>query len=514
MGGQPSKLITAAESEKLILEHLRSFKLDDGEVVMAKAGGDGEKTDAEETENHELAMREPEGLPVSSLELWIDSLMRDPKNRLAHAALSSSDPRQTLTTRSSRVANQHVFNVQIPFEGDPITNQRSSGRCWLFASTNVFRVALMKRHGLASFELSQAYLFYWDKLEKANWFLEQVIQTAGDDLDGRVVQRLLSDLVSDGGQWDMVYNLVDKYGLVPQSLYPDSWSAMNSSALNGIVKTKLREHALRLRELCRQMPGAPPSFIGAYKMRMVQEIAAVLTLLLGQPPKPSEEFAWQYVDRDGKAREVRTTPRAFARDIYSSEFRVTADAVQSMISLVHDPRHDPLRKLTVSRLGNVVGGRDVTYVNVEMETLKAACVKMLKAGMPIFFGCDVGKFSDRVAGIMDLDLFDYEAGLNTSLRGMTKAQRLMTGESLMTHAMVLTAVHVDERSGRPVRWRVQNSWGTAAGERGWFVMSDAWMDEFVYQAVVDPRFVDKEVRDVLKQEAIVLPLWDPMGSLA
>ncbi|TFB00672.1 Cysteine proteinase 1 [Trichoderma ghanense] len=513
MGGRPSKLMTAAESEKLILERLRSFKGQDGETLNARIGGDGEKMENEETENDEQVRREPEGLPVSSLELWIDSLMSDPKNRLAHAALSSSDPRQALTTRSSKVANQHVFNVQIPFEGDPITNQRSSGRCWLFASTNVFRVALMKRHGLASFELSQAYLFYWDKLEKANWFLEQVIQTAGDDLEGRVVQRLLSDLVSDGGQWDMVYNLVEKYGLVPQSLYPDSWSAMNSSALNSIVKTKLREYALRLRDLCNRVR-APPSFVSAYKLRMVQEIALVMTLLLGQPPKPSEEFTWQFVDKDGKAREVRTTPRAFARDIYSSELRVTADAIQSMISLVHDPRHEALRKLTVSRLGNVVGGRGVTYVNVEMATLKATCVKMLKAGLPIFFGCDVGKFSDRVAGIMDLELFDYEAGLNTSLRGMTKAQRLQTGESAMTHAMVLTAVHLDERTGRPVRWRVQNSWGTGAGEKGWFVMSDAWMDEFVYQAVVDPRFVDKEVRDVLKQEPVVLPLWDPMGSLA
>ncbi|KAL6854027.1 peptidase C1B, bleomycin hydrolase [Trichoderma novae-zelandiae] len=518
MGGQPSRPITAADSEKLILERLRSFRvgdegtLDEHEVHV---GGDAEKTDAGGTENeeHERARREPEGLPVSSLELWIDNVMKDPKNRLAHAALSSSDPRQALATRASRVANQHVFNVQIPLEGGPITNQRSSGRCWLFASTNVFRVALMKRHGLASFELSQAYLFYWDKLEKANWFLEQVVQTAGDDLGSRVVQRLLGDMVSDGGQWDMVYNLVDKYGLVPQSLYPDSWSAMNSGALDGILRTKLREHALRLRELCNGLPVAP-SWISAYKARMMQEIALVMTLLLGQPPKPSEEFTWQYVDRDGRAREVTASPRAFARDISSAGCRVTADAVRSMLSLVHDPRHDPLRKLTVSRLGNVVGGRDVAYVNVEMETLRAACVKMLRAGVPVFFGCDVGKFSDRAAGIMDLDLVDYEAGFNTSLRGMTKAQRLMTGESLMTHAMVLTAVHLDEKTGRPVRWRVQNSWGTAVGDKGWFVMSDAWMDEFVYQAVVDPRFVGREVRDVLKQEAIVLPLWDPMGSLA
>ncbi|KAL7795905.1 peptidase C1B, bleomycin hydrolase [Trichoderma ceciliae] len=507
MGAQPSKQpVTAAESEKLILERLRSFKMDEGEYV--KVSGDAEKAD-----HHEQVAREPEGLPISSLELIIDHVMKDPKNRLAHAALSSSDPRQALTSRSAKIANQQVFNIHIPFEGDPITNQRSSGRCWLFASTNVFRVALMKRHNLESFELSQAYLFYWDKLEKANWFLEQIVETAKEDLDSRVVQRLVGDIVSDGGQWDMVYNLVEKYGLVPQSLYPDSWNAMNSSILNSIIKTKLREYALELRALCNGVP-IPPSIISGYKIQMIREIALIMTLLLGQPPKPSDEFTWQYLDKDGKAREVKTTPKAFSKDIYSSEFRITSDAIQSMISLVHDPRHDPLRKLTVSRLGNIVGGRDITYVNVEMDTLKSACIKMLKSGVPVFFGCDVGKFSDRVAGIMDLDLFDYEAGLSTSLLRMNKAQRLMTGESLMTHAMVLTAVHVDEKTGRPVRWRVQNSWGTAAGDKGWFVMSDAWMDEFVYQAVVDPRVCSKEVRDVLKQEPIVLPLWDPMGSLA
>ncbi|KAH6604125.1 bleomycin hydrolase [Trichoderma cornu-damae] len=507
MGGQQSRPpITAAESEKLILERLRSFRVEDEERV--KASGDAEKAD-----HGQQVVREPEGLPVSSLELWIDYLMKDAKNRLAHAALSSSDPRQAVVSRSTKIANQQVFNVRIPFEGDPITNQRSSGRCWLFASTNVFRVALMKRHNLESFELSQAYLFYWDKVEKANWFLEQIVETAKEDLDGRVVQRLFADIAPDGGQWDMVYNLVEKYGLVPQALYPDSWNAMNSSTLNSIIKTKLREYALALRDLCNGSP-VPPAVISGYKVGMMREITLIMTLLLGQPPKPTEEFTWQYVDRDGKAREVRTTPKAFSKDVYSPELRITSDAIESMISLVHDPRHDPLRKLTVSRLGNVVGGRSVTYVNVEMDALKSACVKMLKSGVPVFFGSDVGKFSDRAAGIMDLDLFDYEAAIDSSLRQMTKAQRLVTGESLMTHAMVLTAVHLDEKTGKPVRWRVQNSWGTAAGDKGWFVMSDAWMDEFVYQAVVDPRFCSKEVRDVLKQEPIVLPLWDPMGSLA
>jgi bleomycin hydrolase len=435
-------------------------------------------------------------------------------SRLALTALSAANPREVLTSLPAVIADQQIFNVKIPFEGGPITNQRSSGRCWLFASTNVFRVALMKRYGLENFELSQAYLFFWDKLEKSNWFLEQIIDTAGEDIEGRLVQALLGDIVSDGGQWDMVYNLVEKYGLVPQTLYPDSWSAMNSGILNSIVKTKLREFALKLRSLCRSKNGVSAAALSSAKTKMLREISLILTLLLGPPPNPDNEFTWQYADKDGKPHQLITTPRSFAKDISSSEFRISSSVIAGMISLVHDPRHDPMSLLTVSRLGNIVGGRGVSYVNVEMKTLKAVCIKMLKAGVPIFFGSDVGKFSDSVTGIMDLELFDYSIGFNTSLLGMTKAERLTTGESQMTHAMVLTAVHVDEKTGSPVRWRVQNSWGTSRGDKGWFVASDRWFDEFVYQAVVDPKFCSKEVTDVLKQEPTVLPLWDPMGSLA
>ena len=415
-----------------------------------------------------------------------------------------------------------MFNVKVPLEGGPITNQRSSGRCWLFASTNVLRVPLMKRYNLDDFELSQSYLFYYDKLEKANWFLEQMVDTAGEDLSGRLVQQLLGDLISDGGQWDMVYNLVEKYGLVPQSLYPDSWNAKNSSVLNTVLKTKLREFGLKLRKIALDSDESPSSFISGNKIRMMTEVQKIMTLFLGAPPNPTAKFTWQFNDKDGKAREVTTTPREFAKDISISTNLSnlqymgvgSAGAIESMISLVHDPRNEPMSLLTVSRLGNIVGGRGVSYVNVGMHTLKNACVKMLRAGVPVFFGCDVGKFSDKTTGIMDLDLFEYDVGIGTTLRQMTKAERLLAGESLMTHAMVLTAVHVDDSTDKPVRWRVQNSWGSDAGSKGWFVMTDAWMDEFCYQAVIDPKFVSKEVTDVLDQEPIVLPLWDPMGSLA
>ncbi|KAL1888243.1 bleomycin hydrolase [Ceratocystis pirilliformis] len=472
----------------------------------------------------DLRTRTPEGLWVHRLVDEQSKILAQPKNRLALAALSSANPRSVLKSATTKVNDQHIFNTAIPFEGAPITNQRSSGRCWLFASTNTFRVALMQRHRLAEFELSQSYLFFWDKLEKSNWFLEQIIDTAVEPLDGRLVQHLLGDIVSDGGQWDMVYNLVDKYGLVPQVLYPDSFNAKATGVLNSILKTKLREYAVQLRALCSSAEtGARGSAIGkadlarlrSAKTAMMHEVQTILTLTLGAPPDPQEPFTWQFRDRDGKAQQLTTTPAAFARDIYSADFRVSATGIASMLSLVHDPRHEPLTKLTVPRLGNVVGGRAIGYINVDMTILKNACVAMLRAGMPVFFGSDVGKFSDSGAGIMDLNLYDYELGFNVGLLdGTDKATRLRTGESQMTHAMVLTAVHIDHEKGAYVRWRVQNSWGADVGDKGWFVMSDAWMDEFVYQAVVDPRFVPKEVRDVMSKKQIELPIWDPMGSLA
>ncbi|KAK6224813.1 peptidase C1-like family protein [Colletotrichum tabaci] len=517
MGSQQSKAAVDASNEKALLERLRRIQVADDNFVnvdgssssssSSASGADNEKSDVRLT-------REPEGLPVQQTQSWQSRFLSDPKNKLALTALSTADPRAVLASTPARLADPHVFNTRIPFEGAPMTNQRSSGRCWLFASTNVFRVALMRRHGLASFELSQSYLFFWDKLEKSNHFLEQVIDTAGEDLDGRLVQHLLGDIVSDGGQWDMVYNLVRKYGLVPQALYPDSWNAMNSGVLNSILKTKLREYALALRAQVRSGSGSGSAHaLSSAKDAMMREILSVLTLALGPPPDPRAEFTWSYLDKDGKARELTTTPAAFATDIYSPELRITSSVIDSMVSLVHDPRHEPLTLLTVDRLGNVVGGRGVTYVNVDMATLKAACVAMIKAGLPVFFGSDVGKFSSSAAGVMDLDLIDYELGFGVSLLGMDKASRLRTGESAMTHAMVLTAVHLDA-DGRSVRWRVQNSWGEGAGDKGWFVMTDAWMDEFVYQAVVDVRFLSKEVRAVIGTEPTVLPLWDPMGSLA
>ena len=232
--------------------------------------------------------------------------------------------------------------------------------------------------------------------------------------------------------------------------------------------------------------------------------------MLGPPPAPDKQFTWTFYDKDGKSRTVKQTPCGFAKELSdpSTVKACNGTDVNSLFSLVNDPRNEYWQLLSVKWLGNVYEGRPIRYVNIPMEIMKNACIAMLRAGHPVFFGCDVGKSSESAHGIMDVDLFDYDLGFNVNIN-MNKCQRLSVHESQMTHAMVLTGVHVEE--GKSVRWRVENSWSKAAGTDGYFVMTDKWMDEFVYQAVVAPSFVDADVRDVLLQKPKVLPLWDPMG---
>jgi bleomycin hydrolase len=443
--------------------------------------------------DHQILSSNSSHVSGAKTEGYIADLLKDPKNKLAYSALSTTNPNNVLEKPSQLLKDTQTFNLKIPYEGSPVTNQRASGRCWIFAACNVFRIAIQQKYDIKSFELSQAYLFFWDKVEKANYFLESILDTTGEDVDSRLVAALMASPVGDGGQWDMIVNLVSKYGIVPQVTYPDSWNAKNSGVMNRLLTSKLREDAIKLRSAVALRNGKAE--IGELKEEMMREVVRILTLCLGPPPKIDEKFTWEFYDGSGKLKTVRLTPCEFAETTHVKKF----------ISLVNDPRNEYNRLLTVDHLGNVWDGRPITYVNVDKIVLKEACVAMIKKGLPIFFGSDVGKRLDGARGIMDTELFDMELGFNVS-SNLSKAERLLTGESQMTHAMVLTAVHLD-KDGKPVRWRVENSWSDLAGDHGYFVMSDKWMDEFCYQAVVDPSVVHKDVRDVLKQEALRLPLW-------
>jgi len=374
----------------------------------------------------------------------------------------------------------------------------------------------MKKLELEEFQLSQSYLYFWDKLNKCNYYLELSIQHADLPLDDRLINHLSGDLISDGGQWDMAVNLLETYGVVPQLKYPESFHSSLSSPLNSLLKTKLREQALILRALASTLihsddlsEEAMLATLRAKKEELMKEIYTIISAVLGTPPSPDEKLVWDYYDKDGKVGRWEGTPKEFYAKLAVDKYS-PADA----FSLINDPRNEYGKLYTVDKLGNLWGGRPVLYVNTKIDDLKQAIVTMLKAGQPVFFGCDVGKFSDKTLGIMDTALFEYETAFDITL-GLSKADRLRMNESQMTHAMVISAVHIDPATGKPIRYKVENSWGEDAGEKGWFVMTDKWFDEFVYQVVIHKALAPKELVKVFESnEKVVLPPWDPMGSLA
>ena len=427
----------------------------------------------------------------------------DSKNRLAMNAVAKNGVAAVALNRETVHRTNHIYSNLI--ETPEATNQEASGRCWLFAALNTLRLSAIKKLNLEpkGFELSQAYQMFWDKLEKGNFFLENIIETRDEPLDGRLVMWLLAAPIGDGGQWDMFVNLVEKYGVVPKTAMPESASSSKSAPMNAILTEKLREYASVLRTMHAQ--GAKLGKLREKKGEQMEEFYRILTIHLGRPPK---SFVWEWRDKDKKFhRHGRITPQEFFEQYVGFD-------MGEMVCLINAPTKDKpySRMYTVQYLGNVTGGHIVRYLNVDMKTLKNAAKDMIVANRAVWFGCDVGKMLERDMGVIDPDIFEYDLVFGTEFR-MNKATRLDYGHSRMTHAMVLTGVDLDA-SGRPLKWRVENSWGDKSGDKGFFVMSDKWFDEYLYEVMVSKKFLSPELRKVIDTEPIVLPPWDPMGSLA
>lgn len=425
-----------------------------------------------------------------------NSKLRAVENAVTHNGLLKS-----LETRQSQVENDHVFSIDLT--KDKVANQKASGRCWMFAALNTFRHKLILDLNLDNFELSQAHTFFWDKYEKSNWFLEQVIATADQELGSRKVKFLLDVPQQDGGQWDMVVALFEKYGVVPKSAYPESVSSSNSRELNQYLNKLLRQDAQILREAVAAGVGAEG--IRAQKEALLQEIFNFLAVNLGLPPRT---FDFAYRDKDNNYHSDKNiTPQEFFKKYVGLN-------LSDYVSVINAPTADkPYSKsYTVDMLGNVVGSRAVRYLNLDMTRFKELAIAQMQAGETVWFGSDVGQISDRQKGILATNVYDFDTAMNISFT-QDKAGRLDYSESLMTHAMVLTGVDLAE-NGEPLKWKVENSWGEKVGDKGYFVASDAWMDEFTYQIVVRKEFLTDEELAAYEAEPTVLAPWDPMGALA
>ncbi|WP_099975159.1 C1 family peptidase [Lactobacillus terrae] len=427
-----------------------------------------------------------------------------PASSAINNAIATNGLYNASRTMNSQVEMDQTFSVEI--ETGKVADQKQSGLCWVFAALNTMRHPLQDKFKIKGFELSQGYMMFWDKLEKSNYFLENAINTAALPTGDRKVDFLMATPQQDGGQWDMIMALVQKYGVVPKSVMPDTFSRTQSAQLNKVLNAKLRKDAIVLRDLVDQ--NKSDDDIQRIKNEMLSEIYKILVYSVGVPPT---KFDWSYRDDDKNFhKETQITPKEFFNKYIGWD-------LENYISTINAPTKDkPYNEVyTVEMLGNVVGGREVRHLNLEIEDFKSLAVKQLQAGEGVWFGSDVGQSSNSKLGIMDTKLYDLSGLLATDLT-LTKAERLDYIDSMMTHAMVITGVDLDDND-KPLKWKVENSWGEKVGSKGYFVMSDEWFDEFVYQLVISKKYLTDTQKEIFENGAKnpkVLAPWDPMGALA
>jgi bleomycin hydrolase len=412
-------------------------------------------------------------------------------------ALTNNEIKNLALNREIVVANNDLFNHRIKTKG--ITNQKSSGRCWLFAGLNILRPRVMEKLKLNEFEFSQNYLFFWDKMEKANTFLENVISTRDKDLLDRDVVMILSDPFPDGGYWSYVVALINKYGVVPQAVMPETQNSSNTGMMDNLIARKLRQDAAALRDSSTKGQGIDE--LRGRKVEMLKDIYHMLVLNLGLPPT---NFQWRYEDKDTVVSQPKTyTPQAFFKEVVGVN-------LNDYVSLVNSPNHpyDHLYQIRSTR--NLFDSPDVTFINLDIKQLEKFTLTQILKDEPVWFGCDVRKDQNGDKGIMAPDIYDYQSIYGVDLQ-LTKSDRLLYRESTANHAMVF--VGVDTLEHQPTKWLVENSWGDAKGNKGYWTMYDKWFDEYVYEVIINRKYLPGNVLDILKTRPEELPPWDPLSSI-
>ena len=439
-------------------------------------------------------------ITASDLEFFQQSFQSNGSKRLMQNVVTQHDVNDVALNHTIVTNAPHSFSTVL--DDWSVTNQSRTGRCWMFAGLNLCRADTRNVLNLKNFEFSQNFLMFWDKLERANFILEAIIETADRPLDDRTVAWLLQRPIQDGGQWSMFTGLVSKYGVAPKTAMPETQSSENSARMNANLNYQMRQGAKQIRDAYAAESG--PEELRSIKNEVLKTIYHMLSIHLGTPP---QVFDWQWKDKDKEfTRTGPMTPLEFA-----DKFLTTP--LDDYVCLVHDPRESsPMgRTFTVDYLGNIVDGPRVKYLNVDIELIKSITMRMLQDGKPVWMGCDTGKQMHRDLGLWDSDLFDYDSVYGADF-SLDKASRLEFHQTSMTHAMMFTGVDVVD--GRPRRWRVENSWADKVGDKGFCLMNDSWFAEYMFEIAAPKSYLPEDLQQALDLEPIVLPPWDPMGSLA
>lgn len=410
-------------------------------------------------------------------------------------ALSQNDLRDICLNQNNQEKPDYYFSHRVTSKG--ITDQKSSGRCWLFASLNIFRPQVIEKYNLSNFEFSENYLFFYDQLEKANLFLQEIIETADKTLEDRHVEWLLKHSIGDGGVWGGFVNLVDKYGLVPSEVMPETNSSNSTRYMSKTLTTLLRQDALKLREAFNKKKKTED--LQQMKIDMLAEVYKILVYNLGVPP---QKFSYRFIDKNSEAGPIKEyTPISFYKEVLDIE---TSDYIMFM----DDPSREYYKLYEIEFDRNTEEGINWKYINLPAKEIKLMAIESIKNNEAMYFSCDVGKQLERSNGTLDIDNYDYESLYGIPFT-MNKKERIITFESGSSHGMTLVAVDLNEK-GEPVKWLLENSWGKNNGYQGHLIMTDEWFDEYMFRLVVNKKFVAEKHLNILKQKSTMLPPWDPM----
>lgn len=418
-----------------------------------------------------------------------------PTNTALINAVTHNSIKSLVKSRANEGRINHLINTKVTTHG--ISNQRSSGRCWLYTGLNTLKPMVLAKYDIKDFEFSQTFSFFWDQFEKANLFLEIAIATADKPLTDRKVDWMMKNPIGDGGQWTTFADIVKKYGIVPASAMPDTYQSKNTQMMSRLLARKLREDALELRDLVNN--GVKPKNIASTKIEMLKDIYRILVLSLGEPP---QQFKWQYTTKEGvPSKEMIFTPEKFYNEVVGIN-------VDNYVMFMNDPTRKYYKLYEVEYDRNLVEGANWKYINLPMDVIKKFAVKSIRANEAMYLSCDVGKQLDSKKGYLDVNLYDYNNLFGVEF-GMDKAKRIQSFDSGSSHGMALIGVNLLD-DGTTDKWLLENSWGADKGNHGYLTMTDSWFNEYMFRLVINKKYIDQDILKILDGKATMLPPWDPM----